>query len=82
MGERVNIYLPTKELHESMKSQAGREGKSLSEYLVNIHCEHLNCLGNSKWRDDRVELDAPVKHKNIGDKCEDFFAPKPKKGKK
>ncbi len=79
-----------------MKAQAGREGRSLSDYLVNIHKEHLGCLGNDKW-DDRPEINVPenpmktmvkeivssVVEKGISANWkDDFFNPQPKKGKK
>ena len=72
---RLNIYIPTRELHESIKDQAGREGRSVSEYLLTIHKEHLGCLGNNKWS-EKV-----VKAKDYNDKVEipvtrtDFFNP-------
>ena len=69
---RVNIYIPTKELHDSMKAQAGREGRSLSDYLLHIHKEHLGCLGNSKWEDSQDTSEN-------GDKQTSFFKPNPKK---
>ena len=36
---------------DSIVAQAGIEGKTVSEYLLNIHKEHLGCLGNNKWKD-------------------------------
>ena len=46
---------------DSVVDQARSEGRSVSAYLLNIHCEHLNCLGNAKWENDGTE------HKNVGD---------------
>ena len=78
---RINIYIPTKELHESMKAQAGREGKSLSDYLVTIHKEHLGCLGNNKWEDGEVSGVVEEQLEIPSDWKDDFFNPSPKKKK-
>ena len=60
MGIRKLIYIPSQGMWDSVVDQARSEGRSVSAYLLNIHCEHLNCLGNSKWENDGTE------HKNIG----------------
>ena len=72
---RVNIWIPTKELHESIKAQAGREGKSVSEYLLNIHAEHLNCLGNNKWDVDSLTKECSCARENdVTDKINTIVA--------
>jgi hypothetical protein len=48
---------------DSVVAQAKAEKCSVSAYLLKIHCEHLNCLGNDKWDE----------HKNIGDSVDDFL---------
>ena len=65
-----------------MKAQAGREGRSLSDYLLNIHKEHLGCLGNDKWDDKKEELSDHIQGKLDELNDGSFFSPKPKKGKK
>jgi len=73
---------------DSVVDQARSEGRSVSAYLLNIHCEHLGCLGNEKWKNShnmdgkREEINAPGKsvlRRLIVQKGE-FFNPNPKKG--
>ena len=100
MGVRKLIYIPSQEMWDSVIEQARSEGRSVSAYLLNIHCEHLGCLGNSKWDIDSSTKECDCvyeKEKNVhkekkeresdsyvmkSDWKDDFFSPKPKKGKK
>lgn len=68
---KKTIYIPTQAFWNSMVDQAGREGVTVSEYLLNIHKEHLGCLGNDKWKSkDGMPAEIVIGITNIADELD------------
>ena len=76
------IYIPTKEMYDSMKAEAGKVGESVSGYLVWLH--KLYQTKEFVVPADREVLDAPSKSvsRRLSVQKDAFFKPNPKKGKK
>ena len=78
MGLRKQIYIPDQEIWESIQKAAKSQGRSVSNYLMQLHKKHIR-YGNAPT-DQEIIADTTRKIKAMAEKP--FFKPMPKKGKK